>query len=170
MLNKKVETELIKQVNEEMFSAYLYLSMSAYFMSKNLTGFANWLRIQYQEESFHAHKMFDYILNRGGDAKLLAIAEPGHEWHDVIAVFAAAYAHEQHITARINHMMGVATEAKDFTTVQFLQWLLNEQLEEEANASGILEELKLVEGKGAALLMLDREMKARVFNPPVAAV
>lgn len=169
MLNKRVEEELIKQVNEEMFSAYLYLSMSAYFMSKNLTGFANWMRVQFQEESFHAHKMFDYIISRGGDAKLLAIAEPPHEWRDVITVFAAAYSHEQHITGRINHMMGVATEEKDFTTVQFLQWFLNEQIEEEANASGILEELKLVEGKGAALLMLDREMKTRVFTPPVAA-
>lgn len=167
MISKKMSEEINKQINEELYSAYLYLSMSAWFASKNLMGFANWMRIQFQEEEFHAFKMFDYLLERGGQPELKPIDGPKTDWKDAIEIFEDSYNHEQHITSRINHMINVAYEEKDHAAITFLQWFVNEQVEEEANASGMLEQLKLIDGKGPGLFMLDREAKSRVFNPPV---
>ncbi len=163
MLNKKVEEAINKQINAELWSAYLYLSMSAYFESKNLKGFANWMRVQYQEEVTHAMKFFDYVNERGGRVKLLPIAEVKIEWSSAIDVYEETYKHECKVTELINNIANIALEEKDHATMAELQWFINEQVEEESNADNILQQLKLMEGNNYGLLMLDRELATRVF-------
>ncbi len=163
MITQKVKEALNKQVNAEFYSAYLYLSMSAYFKNMNLTGFANWMMIQAMEESTHALKFYNFILDRGGKVKLTQIDTPENNWKDIIAVFEATLAHEQLVTGLINNIVDVATKDKDNATLNVLQWFVNEQVEEEANAEGILQQLKLIKGEGHGILLLDREFKARVF-------
>lgn len=168
MIKKRMEEELNKQINAELFSAYLYLSMSAYAETKNMSGFANWLRVQAEEEQFHAMKMFDYVNERGGTVVLEAIEKPETAWNGFVEVFEEVYKHEQKVTALINNLVEVAMEEKDHATFNFLQWFVEEQVEEEANASGLLEQLKFIDGKGSGLFMMDRELKTRVFTPPAA--
>ncbi len=162
-MNKRVEKVLNEQINREYHSAYLYLSMCAYFDSKNLEGFSNFMRVQYQEEVSHAMKFFNHIIERGGRVTLQPISGVKTEWTDVIEVFEDTLAHEKFITKCINELLEVAYEEKDYATINMLQWYVAEQVEEEASVSGILEQLKMIEGKGAGLFMLDREMKARTF-------
>ncbi|MCG8571518.1 MAG: ferritin [Spirochaetes bacterium] len=168
MIGKKLESELNKQINAELYSAYLYLAMSAFFEDKNLKGFANWTRVQAQEEVSHAMKIFDYVNERGGRATMAAIDGPENEWKDTIAVFDQIYQHEQKVTGLINHLVDLATAEKDHATFNMLQWFVAEQVEEEASASEILEKLKFIDGNGAGLIMLDKELEARVFTPPAA--
>lgn len=165
MINKRMEDALNKQVNAELYSAYLYLSMSVWCEEKNLKGFANWLRVQYQEETAHGLKIFDYILERGGTVKLDKIDCPPNTWKDIIEVFEEVLKHEQHVTSLIHDLVQIAIEEKDFATNNMLQWFVNEQVEEEASATEILEQLRLFDGKGAPLFMMDREFKQRVFTP-----
>jgi ferritin len=165
MMTERMLNALNKQLNEELYSAYLYLSMSAWCESKNLKGFANWLRVQYQEETAHALKIFDYILERGGKINLEKIDEPSQSWDDIIHVFEDVLKHEKRITELINELVEIAIEEKDFASQNMLQWFVNEQVEEEANASLILEQLKSFEGKGAPLFFMDNELKKRVFTP-----
>ena len=166
MLNKRLEVELNKQVNAEFYSAYLYLSMSAYLADNNLNGFSNWMKIQFEEEQSHAMKFYQFILDRSGKVTLDAIEAPKTEWNGVIDVFEEVLKHEQHVTALINNLIEIAYEEKDHATVAELQWFVTEQVEEEATVSDILDQLKMIEGKGAGLFMLDREMKQRSFTPP----
>ena len=168
MFTKKMESALNDQVNAELFSSYLYLSMSAWFIRKNLPGFAHWLYIQTQEEAAHAMLFFNHINERGGKAELKAIAQPEIEWDDPIKVFEAVLAHEQKVTGIIYNLVDIAIQEKDHATNNKLQWFVAEQVEEEANANEILEQLRIVEGKGQGLLLLDRELKARVFNNPLS--
>ena len=163
MLKKRIEEALNKQINAEFWSAYLYLSMSAYFTNKNLPGFANWMRIQFQEETTHALKLFDYVGERGGKVKLEAIAEVKNDWAGPIEIFEDTLKHEQKVTTLINDLANIAMEEKDHATANLLQWFVNEQVEEEANVEQILSHLKMVEGKGHGLFMLDNELKSRVF-------
>jgi len=165
MFTKKMEAAINEQINAELYSAYLYLSMSVWCENQNLKGFANWLRVQYQEETAHAMKFFDYVLERGGNVTLKNIDAPASNWKDIIDVFENVLKHEKHITELINNLVQVAIDEKDFATNNMLQWFVNEQVEEEANATEILEQLKLSEGKGAPLFMMDRELKTRVFTP-----
>ena len=167
MLSKKMESTLNDQVNAELFSSYLYLAMSAWFVRKNLPGFAHWMYIQTQEESAHAMLFFNFINERGGTAELKAIAQPDLDWDNPIKVFEAALKHEQMVTGLINNLVDVAISEKDHATNNKLQWFVAEQVEEEANATEILEQLKLVEGQGQGLLLMDRELKTRVFNNPL---
>lgn len=169
MLSKKLEQVINEQINAEMYSAYLYLSMSAYFEEQNLSGFANWMKIQFQEEQFHAFKFFDYVNERGGRVVLDAIEKPQIEWKDAVEVFEETYKHEQHVTSLINNLMDVAIEERDHATKSFLNWYIDEQVEEEAGVSGLLEQLKLIDGKGHGMLMLDRELAQRVFTSPTNA-
>jgi ferritin len=162
-MDKKMLEILNEQINKEMYSANLYLSMNAYFTSKNLPGFANYMRVQYQEEMSHALKLFDYLLERGERAILTKIEAVKIEWEGPIDVLEDTYKHEQFITQSINNVLGVAHEVKDYATINMLQWYINEQVEEEAHVSAVLEQLKMVEGKGTGLFMLDREMQTRVF-------
>ncbi|MBT3208961.1 MAG: ferritin [Bacteroidetes bacterium] len=165
MLSTKLEIELNKQLNAELFSAYLYLSMSSFLATKNLSGFSNWMKVQFEEEQAHALKLYKYIIDRGGRVLLQQIESPKNEWTDVIDVFEDIFKHEQKITSMINELVNLSMEEKDHATVNLLQWYISEQVEEEATVSDILEQLNLIEGKGAGLFMLDREMKQRVFVP-----
>ena len=169
MLSKKMQDALNKQVNAELYSAYFYLSMSAYYESVNLPGFANWMRVQYQEETFHAMKIYDYINARGGRAILTAIEKPPTDWKSPIAPFEDTYKHEQKVTALINDLVNLAIEERDHATNSMLQWFVTEQVEEEKNASGILEQIKLLKDAPNGMFMIDRELGQRVFTPPAAA-
>ena len=168
MFNKKMEKSFNEQINEELYSAYLYLSMVAYFESTNLPGFANWMRVQTQEEIVHAMKFYDYINQRNGRVVLTALADPQIEWKSPMDAFEAAYKHEMHITAKINELVNLAIEEKDHAANMFLQWFVNEQVEEEKNPSDIIQKLKLIKNSSEGLYMLDKELATRVFTPPAA--
>ncbi len=161
MILEKMEQALNEQINAEFFSAYLYLSMAGYFSAQNLSGCAHWMELQYMEESEHAMKIFKYINDRGGRVRLDAIEKPQAEWESPMAAFEAAYKHEQYITGRINDLMKLAVELNDYTTQSFLQWYLNEQVEEEANVDEIVQSFHLMGNDKRGLFMLDRELKRR---------
>ena len=157
----QIEKEINKQIRLELESGYLYLSMSSYLSSINLNGFAHWMRLQFEEEQMHALKMYDYVIERGGKVILEAIEAPQNEWNGIIDIFEHTLRHEQSVTARIDFLMNLSIENKDFATSNFLQWFVSEQVEEEANVEDILGQLRLIEGKGSGLFMLDREAKSR---------
>ena len=140
--------------------------MSSYLESVNLTGFANWMKVQSQEEYFHATKFYTYVIQKGGRVTLDAIAKPRTEWKSPVEIFEETYAHEQKITGLINNLVDLALEVKDHATNSFLQWFVTEQVEEEANVTKILEDLKVVSDNKSVLFMIDREMGTRVFTPP----
>ena len=168
MISNKMEEALNAQVNAELYSAYLYLSMESYFKSLNLNGFANWMRVQTQEEVSHAMKIYDFINERSGRVTLEAIKGPQTKWDSPLAVFEAVYAHEQKVTELINDLMDLAVKQKDHATTSFLQWFVNEQVEEEASADEVVQQLKMMENAPGGMFMLDRELGQRVFRPPAA--
>ena len=168
MLSPKLEKALNDQINAEMFSAYLYLAMVAYFQEKNLSGFANWMTVQNQEETFHAMKFFRYVAERGGRVTLDAIEKPQFEWESPLAAMEAAQKHEAYITGRINHLMDLAIKEKDHATANFLNWFVGEQVEEEDSVNEVVQKLRMVGAGGGGLFMMDRDMATRVFTPPVA--
>jgi len=163
MLKEKVLNILNEQINAEQYSALLYLSMSAWFEEKGLPGFANWMYVQYQEELTHANKIFKYLAERGGRIELKAIEQMPTEFENVVSVAEMTLEHEQHVTALINKCVDVAIEERDHATQSFLRWFVDEQVEEEANVSEILDNLKLISGKGNGLFMIDRELRQRTF-------
>lgn len=169
MINQRLEDVINKQINAELYSAYLYLSMAAYFESINLPGFANWMRVQFEEEQFHGLKFFDYLASRGGRIKLDAIEVPQFEWKNPLEVFEHTLEHEQHVTALLNNIAEIAEEEKDRPTRNLMVWFIDEQVEEEGNAEKIINELKMIGGNGHGLLMMDREFSTRVFAPDVTA-
>jgi len=166
MLSKKMQDALNGQINAELYSAYLYASMSAHFESVNLRGFANWMRVQTQEEMMHAYKFYNYVNERGGRVVLQAIDAPPHEWDSPLAVFEAVHVHEQKVTGLINDLVNLAVSESDHATNNFLQWFVSEQIEEEASAHDVVQKLNLVGEESSGLFMLDREMGLRVFTPP----
>lgn len=166
-MNKRMEDAFNKQINAELYSAYLYLSMSACFEDMNLPGFANWMRVQFQEEQFHGLKMFDFVNERGGRVNLLPIEGPETNWETPLDIFEEVYKHEQHVTSLINGLVTIAMEESDYASNNFLAWFVDEQVEEEASASEILGQLKFIGDNKHAVLMMDRELRTRVFNPPV---
>ncbi|MCD6532488.1 MAG: ferritin [Deltaproteobacteria bacterium] len=161
MINERVEKALNEQVNAEIYSAYLYLSMSSYFESVNLPGFAQWMKAQAQEEMVHGMKIYDFIHERGGRVLLSAIEAPQTEWANPVAVFVATLEHEQKVTALINGLVDIAIAEKDHATNIFLQWFVTEQVEEEASVDAVLQKLKMVGDQGHGLFMMDRELGAR---------
>jgi len=168
MINKKVQDAINEQINAELYSSYLYLSMSAKFEDMSLGGFANWMTIQAQEELFHGMKLYDYVNERGGRVHLKGIDEPPSEWKTPLAVFKEVYKHEQKVTSLINKLVDLSIKEKDHATTNFLQWFVKEQVEEEASADSILQKLKLV-GGGDGLFMMDKELGQRphIFTLPV---
>jgi ferritin len=166
MLKNTIQDALNAQMNAEIYSAYLYLSMSAYFESLNLKGFANWMRVQAQEEMMHAMKFYGYIAERGGRVKTAAIEAPPTDWDSPLAVFTHTLKHEQKVTALIHGLVDLAAGEKDHATANFLQWFVGEQVEEEASADGIVQQVKLAGESPHGLLMLDKEYGQRVFQPP----
>ena len=167
MISEKMEKAFNDQINKELYSEYLYLSMKAYFERLNLKGFVNWLDIQTQEEHAHAMGMFDYVHQRGGKVILEAIDKPENDWKSPLACFEQILSHEEYVTSRINALLDVAEETKDRAATLFLNWYLKEQVEEEESAGSVLDTLKLIGDDKKALLMLDKDLAARVFNPPV---
>ncbi|WP_423127469.1 ferritin [Gaoshiqia sp. Z1-71] len=163
MLKDTVLKALNAQINAEIHSAYLYLSMSAWFEDKGLAGFANWMKVQYQEELTHAMKFFDYIHERNGRVILEPIAGVPTEFESIIEVFEKTLEHEQKVTALIDNLVDVAAAANDHATQSFLQWFVDEQVEEEKNVNGILDDLRLINGQGNGLFMMNRELASRSF-------
>jgi len=150
-----------QQVNAELYSAYLYLSMAADFEAENLHGMAHWMQIQAKEETGHALKFFKYIVERGGRVTLTAVAAPPTQWDSPLAVFEQVYKHECHVSSLINKLVELAAAEKDHASEVFLQWFINEQVEEEANASEILHQLKMVGDSKQGLFLLDRHLAQR---------
>jgi len=161
MLSKKMEKALNGQINEELFSAYLYLSMAAWFESINLPGFAKWMQAQAREEVGHAMKIFGFIHERRGRATLQAVKAPDAAWKSPLAAFEGALKHEQHITGCINRLANQAIEEGDHATNIFLHWFVDEQVEEEASADAVVQKLKLAGEHTGALFMIDRELGQR---------
>ena len=161
MLTDKMQNALNGQLNAELYSSYLYLSMNAYFKSVNLDGFANWMYYQAQEELEHSMKFYDFVIQRGGKVVLTQIEAPPIEWDSPMAVFEATLAHEQKVTGLINDLVEVALEERDHATNIFLQWFVSEQVEEEESVSGVLEQLKLMGDAQGGLFMIDRELAKR---------
>jgi len=168
-ISKTMEKAINGQINAELYSSYLYLSMAADLNNKALSGFSNWMKIQAQEELYHAMKFYDFVLERGGSVTLDTIEAPQTEWKTPLAVFQAAYKHEQLVTGLINNLVDIAIAEKDHAANIFLQWFVSEQVEEEANVGSVLQHLKMVDGHGQGLFMMDRELGTRAAPQPAAA-
>lgn len=168
-MNKKLEEAINKQMNAELYSAYLYYSMSAYFHSLNLNGMASWMKAQALEELSHVGKFNDYVVERGGRVVLTAIEAPPAEWDSPLAVFKESLKHEKKVTGLINGLVDLAIQESDHATNAFLQWFVSEQVEEEATVDGIVQNLKLIGKDGHGLFMIDQQVGQRVFAPPPAS-
>jgi ferritin len=166
MLSKLMENALNDQLNAELYSAYLYLSMEAYFQLKSLPGFANWMRCQTQEEIVHAMKFYSFINDRNSRVELKEIAKPPIEWDSPLKVFDASYEHEQKVTRLINNLVDLSIKEKDHATNNFLQWFVGEQVEEESSVSAVIDRLKFIGTSGEGLIQIDKELALRVFIPP----
>lgn len=161
MLKTNILNILNKQINEELYSSYLYLSMSAYFSSMNLDGFAKWMKMQSAEEYGHAMKIYDYVIQCDGKVTLKAINNPKSQWKSALEVFQETLKHEQYISSRVNNIINLAIKEKDHATNNFFQWFVAEQVEEEANARNIVDKLKMIGETKSGLFMLDRELGQR---------
>lgn len=161
MIKKSMQDAMNEQINKELFSSYLYLSMAAYFEDKNLPGFANWMRVQADEERDHAMKFYDFILERGGRVLLKAIDAPKTDWNSNLEVAEEVAAHEAMVTASINDLYELALKEKDYPSQVMLQWFITEQVEEESSAAKVVADLKLIEERGTAVLMLDKQLGKR---------
>jgi ferritin len=161
MITKPVLDAMNEQINKELFSSYLYLSMAAYFEDKNLPGFANWMRKQADEERGHGMKFYDFLLERGGRVTLRAIDAPKADWKSSLEVFEEVAAHEAKVTASIYALYEIALKEKDYPAQVMLQWFITEQVEEEKSVAEILANLKLIEERGTAVLMLDHRLGKR---------
>jgi ferritin len=161
MLNEKIQNAFNAQINAELFSSYLYLSMSAWLETQGLKGMAHWMRMQVQEEDFHAKKFLDFVNECDGRVLLTAIEAPQTEWSSPLQVFADAYEHETKISGMINELVDLALSERDHAANSFLQWFVNEQVEEEASTQEIRDKLKLAGDNGAVLYMIDQELSQR---------
>ena len=169
MIKQEVLEAINEQINAESYSAYMYLSMAAYFENLGLSGFAHWMKIQYQEEAAHALKFFNYLTERGGRVILKPVAQVPVDFDGIVDVFEKTLTHEVHVTGLINNLINVAVAANDHASQSFLKWFIDEQVEEEANVEKILATLKLINGQGNGIFMMDRELSQRVFVDPNAA-
>ena len=166
MISKKLENAINKQINAEIYSAYLYYSMGAYFDTLSLSGFSHWMRVQNLEELTHAQKLAGYLSERGGRVITKAIDAPPTKWKNPLAVFEEVYTHETKVTALINKLMDLALKERDHATVSFLNWFVDEQVEEEATADDVVQKLKLVDKTEGGLFLLDQELDKRTFVLP----
>lgn len=165
-MKKKVVDAFNEQINKELYSSYLYLAMAAWAESEDLPGTANWMKVQAQEEISHAMILFNHVAERGGRVIMGAIKKPDKDFKDLVDVFAKTLKHEEFVTESINNLMALAEKEKDFASRNRLEWFVEEQVEEEANASALLAQAKRVGKDGQGLLMLDKELEARVFTMP----
>jgi ferritin len=163
MVPKKMEEAFGEQIKFELESAYIYLSMAAYFDAEGFAGMGTWMRAQVQEEVTHAMRFYKHIVERGGHVKFHPLAMPPQDWKSPLAGFEAAYEHEQFITAKIDGLVKLAQAEGDHGSSTLLQWFVDEQVEEEANTSKVAQDLRLVGNDGRGILMLDRELGTRTF-------
>jgi len=161
MISKSMQDAVNEQINKELYSSYLYLSMAAYFENKNLPGFAKWLHVQTSEERGHGMKLYQHLVDRGGRVMLKAIAAPATDWKSPLEVFKEVQVHEAAVTASINSLYELALTEKDYPMQVLLQWFINEQVEEEKNAGEIVQQLELIDAHGTAVLMLDHQLGKR---------
>ena len=161
MIGKAMQDAINDQINKELYSSYLYLSMAAYFEDRNLPGFAHWMHIQEGEEREHAMKFYKHLVERGGRVVLKAIDAPGTDWSSSLVLFDEVAAHEAKVTASINALYELALKEKDYPAQVLLQWFINEQVEEEKNAAEIVANLQLIDARGTAVLMLDHTLSKR---------
>ena len=166
-MNLKIQSAINAQINAEIFSAYLYLSMAAYFDKKGLSGFSNWMKIQSQEEMAHAMKFYGYIYERGGVVELEAIDKPDTQFNSPLDIAEKTLEHEKKVTGLINDLYTLAKEEKDYACESFLTWYIDEQVEEESSANELVDKIKLTGNDGPGLFMLDKELNTRVFNNPL---
>jgi len=166
MLSSKLEDALNNQMNNEFYAEFEYLSMAAYFHAMDLDGIANYFHVQAEEEHFHAMKIYNFINNKAGKIKLKAIKEPTVDFSSSIGVFEQALEHEKQVTRSINNLMDEAIKENDHAVNSFLRWYVDEQVEEEALATKSLNRMRITEGKGEGLLILDQEFSQRTFTPP----
>ncbi|MBW2732560.1 MAG: ferritin [Deltaproteobacteria bacterium] len=167
MLTESMQQALNDQLNAELYSSYLYLSMAAHFQSADLAGMAHWMELQAQEELLHVKKYYDYINDRHGRVLLGAVKGPKTEWDSPLQVFTEALEHEKLVTSLINGLVDLAGSQKDHSTHNFLQWFVAEQVEEEATVAGIVGQLKIIKDNPGALFMVDRELTKRVVAPAI---
>lgn len=165
MISQNITRLINDQITKEQYAAQLYLSMSAWFCAQDLDGIANYFRIQSKEELMHADKMFDYLKDVGEQIILGEIAKPPHEFTNAVEIFEKALEHEKIVTKSIFNIVKNANDEGDFATVSFMQWFINEQVEEEANASQLVSKIKMVCDNPSALYLFDQELATRVFNP-----
>ena len=167
MIKKAMAEAINDQIKKEFYSAYLYLSMASYFEVKTLPGFATWMRVQAQEETAHAMIFFNYLSSRGEAAILQAIDAPPSKFSSPLAVCKEVLKHEEFVTASIHSLMDLAVKGKDYGTMKFLDWFVEEQIEEEATASTLIGRMELIKDDGNGLFMMDKELGARIFTPPL---
>ena len=160
-ISSKVEKAINEQINKELYSAYLYLSMAAYCEDKNLPGFAHWLKKQAEEELGHAMKLFEYVVERRGRVVLDEIKKPPSEWNSIVELFEHVLEHEEKVTESIHSLLELAQEEKDHATVSMLKWFVDEQVEEEASADAILQKLRMIGDHRPALVTLDEKLSQR---------
>jgi ferritin len=161
MISDNLVNAINDQIEHEFFSAYLYLAMSAYFESQNLPGFAHWMRVQSGEEEEHAMKFYHFLVDRGARVSLHAISQPQAEWQSALDVFQHALQHEQKVTSLINTLYEIAVKEKDYPAQVMLHWFINEQVEEEKNATMIVDQLQMAENRPGNLMYLDRHIGKR---------
>lgn len=166
MLSERLNKAINEQINYEMYSENIYLAMQAYCTSIDLEGFANFFKVQVQEERFHAMKFFDFINNRGGRVHIGAIEAPENNYNSLLEAFKSAYEHEQKVTQRIYNLADLATEERDHATMSFLKWFIDEQVEEESTFSALISKLERIGENSAAIYMLDAELAQRTFTAP----
>jgi ferritin len=169
MLSEKLMRALNDQVNFEIYSEYSYLAMAAYCEAQDMAGFANFFKVQAQEERFHAMKFYDYIYQMDGRVMFNSIEQPHNEFRDMLDVFKAGLNHEKEVTRRIYNLMDIAVDEREHATISLLKWFIDEQVEEENSFNTIIKRLQRVIDSPAALFMLDEELAARTFTPPTAA-
>jgi len=165
MISKKLEKAINEQINKELYSEYYYLGMAAYFDDEGLPGFANFFKIQVQEERFHAMKFYHYLAERGGKVELDAIKRPPQDFESIEDIFKKAYEHEQFVTQSINSLVDIAISENDHATRNFLNWFVEEQVEEEASMDDLLKKVRRIGSHGHGIYMLDGQLAQRTFNP-----
>ena len=161
MISDAMQKALNDQINRELHSSYLYLSMAAHFENANLPGFAKWMYVQADEERGHGMKLFEHLVNRGGRVLLMPIAGPETQWKTSLDVFCQVQEHEAAVTASIHDLYETAVAKRDYAAQVLLQWFITEQVEEEKNAAEVVQQLQLIEARGTAVLMLDRQLGKR---------
>lgn len=167
MISTTMEKALLGQLNDEFYSAYLYLAMSAYCSHLEFNGAANWFKLQYEEEHMHATKIYNYLVEQGVQVVLGELASPPSKYGKLLEVFSTSLSHEQSMTSRLNDLSDLALKEKDHATYNLLQWFVNEQVEEESSIGGIISKLKMVKDDGYGLLMIDNELGGRTTPDPI---